>query len=940
MIVQRLADVNLSAGAAAPMNVCVVSSEFGGPVKNGGIGTATTGLIKQLVADGHKVTLLYTLVEYGQPFTGDKPWKHWVDSLKAEGVTLAFIPHHADYRAWREKSWRVKEFVGQNEFDLVYFNDHQGNGYYSLLGKRTGLAPFSEQLHCVITHGSMEWVFDINDQYAGGVRDLEMMGLERRSVEMADVVIGPSVYLLNKYESYGWRLPERTYSIPYPLFREVAVPSDVGSRRIDEVVFFGRLETRKGLWLFCEALDRLSERLAGKTVTFLGKKTVVSGLSTGLQVINRSANWPCRVKLLTDFNRNEALSYLRESRKLAVIPSLADNSPCVVYECMEAGIPFLTTRGSGADELVDPKCWDDVLVRPSVEALAEKLADVFQHGAQLGRPRFDPKDNLAVWSRWHRYVARNRAELIATSDGAAVTTPAAVSENPAIPLIVMLDDGHCKLSLLLENLSSHLKRFANRAGFLLLSSRQGELQGALLHIFEDFEGALTAPICILDARTVEEARYLIFSSAIVFFIDAEIEIQTSFFALAVNALTDAQPAIVTCVVAARAAKNEPAEIEGPAEIEDLPSGDVPGLSALGYPIGGAAWAMTASRLAEELSPLEFYDAQTDAFKSSGAFGQLVMQRCRRANVPISVFPIVGAVEMRQRSNPRRVAFNDARMSAAALGVAQSLHQGGAAWLAISAFGAHQQGTIEHDLAGMSPLLADDHPLRSLATNEARADLPVLAAALGRMELSLQLEASKGAAPARVRSLMETAKRSARLRPSTDLLEALRQDEIFEFGREPLPQLTASGRSRADDRASVRRAPSEGDGAASRGGPAEAARIYVDGRRLRVQQNRIRAAVNLPAESPGKLFFFDVPLLGNTSLNMKLRCGGSCAASIRVTCVDQQNGEQMGTASTTLMPKEDFELSIPLHGIFGRAAILCEFGGKDRMELCVEEMHIA
>src|SRR5579863_10078598 len=108
------------------MRVCVVTSEFLGPVKNGGLGTATSGLVKQLINDGHKVTVLYTYVGYGKPFTGDKPWQHWVDELAAQGVALEHLPHQGDHRAWREASWLVKEFIGSGDFDLVYFNEHLG----------------------------------------------------------------------------------------------------------------------------------------------------------------------------------------------------------------------------------------------------------------------------------------------------------------------------------------------------------------------------------------------------------------------------------------------------------------------------------------------------------------------------------------------------------------------------------------------------------------------------------------------------------------------------------------------------------------------------------------------------------------------------------------------------------------------------------------------
>ena len=44
-------------------------------------------------------------------------------------------------------------------------------------------------------------------------------------------------------------------------------------RKFNEIVFFGRLESRKGLWLFCGALDRIKYQFEDVTVTFLGKMT-------------------------------------------------------------------------------------------------------------------------------------------------------------------------------------------------------------------------------------------------------------------------------------------------------------------------------------------------------------------------------------------------------------------------------------------------------------------------------------------------------------------------------------------------------------------------------------------------------------------------------------------------------------------------------------------
>lgn len=261
----------------AALKVCVVS--LIGAARNGGIGTATDAMVRHIARDGHDVTLLYSMVEYGVPVNvaqagnpsgGLRDWKGWTDDLARDGVRLEKLDHQGSHSAWLEKSWRVKEFIGSRDFDVVYFDEWQGTGYYAQLAKRAGLLPFARQVQCVFTHASKQWVCETNDEYLRQVSDVTVLGMERRSVEMADVVLSPSRYLLEEYARYGWALPESSFHHPLPLLK-APVPADPRRRPVDEIVFFGRLETRKGLWLFCDALDRLGDRLRGKTVPSWGR---------------------------------------------------------------------------------------------------------------------------------------------------------------------------------------------------------------------------------------------------------------------------------------------------------------------------------------------------------------------------------------------------------------------------------------------------------------------------------------------------------------------------------------------------------------------------------------------------------------------------------------------------------------------------------------------
>jgi hypothetical protein len=511
-------------------------------------------------------------------------------------------------------------------------------------------------------------------------------------------------------------------------------------------------------------------------------------------------------------------------------------------------------------------------------------------------------------------------ELIEACRTVATATPSrGQAEDSPIPLIVVVDRGTAALSLLIENLSSHLKRFGGRAAYLVLSARSGELQAILFDMFNSSSDGSPANIFFLDAHAIDQACRVICASRFVFFMDAEIEMQTAFFLLALNILKQQHPAIVTCAGAVRRERDDKAQIE------ELPTGDIPGLSALGYPIGGPVWAVSGQSLAKELAALDYYDKYTDLLASASTLGQSMLHRCRLSGVPLHVLPIVGAIETRYGDGGQLVNFSETRKASAALGIAASVHAGGAPWFAISAFGMHYEGAELAQVESTSSL-PQDHPLAIFQSNADEVDLPALAAAMGRPELALQLEFGSGDAPERIRSLTEIAIKSRRLHPSSDLSDLLRNGNIIEFGHQPerSPGPDKAVRAQADY-------PVKDNSSATE--------VYVDGRRLRVTHERIRSVPGAANVGPARLLISDVNLSGNSWLVAKLRPASSDPISVKIKAFDQQNGEQMGIVSGTLSSKEASELRIPLHRVYGRAAVVLELSAVGKIDLVVEAIRI-
>ena len=190
---------------------------------------------------------------------------------------------------------------------------------------------------------------------------------------MPDVLVTPSRYLLGWMRGQGWRLPESVSVIPY-LTRSVATgeppPTPVGDEdasRVKRLVFFGRLEERKGLRPFAAALNRLDSGLLDDVeLEFIGAPTKGWSSAEVQALLSENARATLRrVSFSTELDQHQALERLKRFGTLAVMPSLEDNSPNTVYECLEAGIPFVASNVGGIAELVAPEDRQRVLFEPT-----------------------------------------------------------------------------------------------------------------------------------------------------------------------------------------------------------------------------------------------------------------------------------------------------------------------------------------------------------------------------------------------------------------------------------------------------------------------------------------------------------------------------------------------------------------------------------------------
>ena len=417
---------------APPKRICLATPDILGPVKNGGIGTAFHHLARQLAAWGHEVTIAYVnlnaadaaqmadtealYARYGVAFEPVVP------RPAAEGA-LARVPAPA----WTLLDWlRARE----QPFDVVHVPDWHGLGYGALLAKSLGLA-FGGTHFVVTGHSPSLWATEGGRQLVHTEAELGWLFMERRSVELADTFISVSAHLAEWMRDAGYALPARAFVWPnaFPPPDPAEAAADARAARdgapLEEAVFFGRLEPRKGLLLFIDAVDRLVRRgQAPPRVTFLGGR---SPRIDGPELIDRAARqWPVPVRTITDAGAREAVAYLARPGRLAVIPSLQENCSMAVLECLQAGIPFVAAATGGTPELIDPADHPRALVPPDHIALGDRLAELAAAPLRAVRPRRGFDQVLDVWRRWHAQAAPFDAaaeRFAARAESAAAATP-------------------------------------------------------------------------------------------------------------------------------------------------------------------------------------------------------------------------------------------------------------------------------------------------------------------------------------------------------------------------------------------------------------------------------------------------------------------------------------------------------------------------------------
>jgi O-antigen biosynthesis protein len=354
--------------------ICLVANELDTLGPGGGIGSSRWRLAHLLARHGWQVHVLHCAAAPSPAALSATRQRLAVSNIAL--IQLDEVAHSPlidlpGYPHVREMvlSDCIAEALGAlhlvHRFDLIVFTEWQALGLRTLQAKRAGMM-LTDVGIIVSTHSMSRWMREGGGGWPVGLEELRLNFCEAEAFALADFQLSPTRYLLDYAREIGWQVRAGARVVRNALPVQDHVGHGLGTDLAPELVFFGRLERRKGLEIFLEALQAIDPSVP---ITFLGRDTTLhSGERASELICRRLAGRQMLLK--GDCDREQALLYLSSGHRLAIIPSLLDNYPNTVQECAVNGIPFIAARVGGIPEMVaDAELDEHLLFAPTAKDL-------------------------------------------------------------------------------------------------------------------------------------------------------------------------------------------------------------------------------------------------------------------------------------------------------------------------------------------------------------------------------------------------------------------------------------------------------------------------------------------------------------------------------------------------------------------------------------------
>lgn len=337
------------------------------PPAGGGIGAYTEKTSRALAARGHEVHVVL-------------PGSSGLATEVIDGVQIHRVPTPDVRPAALARSWAVSRTLHSlGKLDIVQACEWEGQAWWYTLHPRGQVVTRLATPHFVI---------DEHERAGGGrpVAGTVRGWLERSQTRRSARVISPSRVLANAV-TRRWGLTAGSVTIvPTGIRRPRSDPRRVPDslREHDYVLYFGRLERRKGVDTWIDALPQVLRHHPEIHAVFVGEDMGMAGRSFVDLARARCADSWTRLHFLDAAPQVQLFPIVAQAR-VVVMPSRFESLANACLEAMALGRPVVATTGTGLAEMITDG-QDGFLVPPGdAAALAETVTRALADDALLER---------------------------------------------------------------------------------------------------------------------------------------------------------------------------------------------------------------------------------------------------------------------------------------------------------------------------------------------------------------------------------------------------------------------------------------------------------------------------------------------------------------------------------------------------------------------------
>jgi len=343
------------------MNICFFSQEYPPETHVGGIATYTYNMAGALAKLGHTVHVITSTQDSGQIYKDNGVWVHRIHNRPFRPIELSQLKY----------SYSVaRKIIDINcTFDIVQSSEFAGEAlWYSYTKKYpvvTRLATPFFQLR------------RLNGRFFCGIRPITNF-MEKKQTLRSDGIF-TSTRALAQTVTDEWRIDRSRVDV-IPNSVDISRVIKLGTSKpipdtlkgIDYLLYFGRLEERKGVHVLANSLPVVFEKIPNISCVFAGSDYKYQDCSMRDYIRKKCSNYLDRLIFFDNLPQDELFPVVNAAR-IVILPSLWEAFGFVCVEAMALGRPVIASSGSGFSEIIEDGI-SGYLVEPGKSGvLAEKI---------------------------------------------------------------------------------------------------------------------------------------------------------------------------------------------------------------------------------------------------------------------------------------------------------------------------------------------------------------------------------------------------------------------------------------------------------------------------------------------------------------------------------------------------------------------------------------